>query len=244
MRLALLLVVIGILTGCASSPVKFADYSKRTEVDDQRIGELQTRKMGEVLAAKGVRTLVPALRLTKATVFNKAEGQSSIMTCAVTALAGTYPQRGDYKGKPAGLPCYGPVSIQITLADGTTNWNCPGQDWLADICESAPGKYFVALNAAKAELKQQFDNVKLISIPVEGSTNLVQDLVYDGRSGDVVNLTYREFTTDVARPSFAQGLQVDMGRTKRLKYRTLELEIVDANDLEITYKVVSGFQGQ
>lgn len=243
MRFFAALFIIGTLSGCVSSPVKFGDYSTVTAVDSQRLGEIQTQQVGSVLASKGIRTLVPALQLTKATAFNKAEDESSIMTCALTALAGTYPKRGEFKENSSGTACYGPVTVQLTLADGTTNWNCPGQSWLADVCHDLAGNYFIAVNATKAPLKQQFENIRHKSIPVEGQTNLVQELIYEGRSGDLLNFTYREFTADTERPSFAQGLQVNIGSSRSLTYRSLHLDIMDVDAESVTYRLVSGFDG-
>jgi hypothetical protein len=244
MRFVSVWFVFFLASGCASSPVQLRDYSTTTSIDTQRIGEVRTRAAGDVLVSKGIRTTWPALRIARPTTFNKAQGESSIITCAFTALAGTYPQRGVFKGPPPEAKCFGPVTVHMTLSDGTTNWNCPGQSTLADICLDAAGNYFVGPNPLRGNLKQQFENVQSINIAVDGQPNLVQELMYDGRSGDRLNFTYREFTSDFDHPSYAQGFQHYVYESSIVAFRSLRFEVIDAEATSITYKIVSGFDGR
>jgi hypothetical protein len=239
MRLTILLLAMLVMGGCVSSPVKLGEFALTSRFDDAKVGQVQTKAPGEVLVAKGVRTVVPAIELVKATVFNKAEGEASHMTCAFTVHAGTYPKRGTYLMDPQGVDCFGPVNVQITLANGTTNWNCQGRTFMADIC-GGTGKYFVALLALKADLKQQFDQVRQVQKVQGHDPNLVQQVLYAGRIGNKLGLTYREFTNDVDRPSFVQELQYDFDESKVLSFRALKIEVVEATNAGITYRVMSG----
>jgi len=238
MRILMLAMASALISACASSPVMLADYSSTRQLDRQYVGETHTRSVGEVLVAKGQRTEVPALQVLRTTIFNKAQGEASIMTCAVTAVAGTYPKRGTYR--EGGGECFGPVMVQLTLADGTTNWNCPGQSWLTDICKSGD-EYFVALLSMKAPLKQQFENLRSTTMLVDGRPNLVQELIYTGRVDRRIGLTYREFTHDIERPSFVQELQYDLGESQEIVFRSVRLSVLKADAGSITYRTVAGF---
>ncbi|MDX5446104.1 MAG: hypothetical protein LPJ87_08610 [Zoogloeaceae bacterium] len=239
MRILMLAAASALISACASSPVMLADYSSTTQLDRQHIGETQTRKIGEVLVAKGQRTEVPALQVLNTTIFNKAAGEASIMTCAVTAVAGIYPKRGTYR--EGGGDCFGPVMVQLTLADGTTNWNCPGQSWLTDICKGGD-EYFVALLSMKAPLKQQFENLKPTTMLVGGKPNLVQELIYTGRMDRRIGITYREFSNDIERPSFVQELQYDLGESQEIVFRSVRLQVLKADAGSITYRAIAGFE--
>ena len=241
MRLLIVLLVVVSLSGCLSSPVKLGDFTTTRTLDDPKIGETTTRAVGETLVSKGARTTGPALEVTKATQFNKAEGESSIMTCAVTVMAGSFFKRGTLTTEPKGADCFGPITYQITLSDGTTNWNCPGQSGLGDVCHDASGKYYVVIGAGKIPLKQNSSTLRLIEKVVDHSTSMVQELVYNGRSGSTIRVLYREFSNDMARPAYTQELQYDLGESRTVGFRALRLEVVDATNTAITYKLVSTF---
>lgn len=245
-RVRRVLPIVGVLfvSGCFTSPVKFGHYASTSTIETGRVGEVLTRKPGEVLVAKGTRTTTPAIRVLKATPFNKAEGEGSVWTCALSAMPGTYPQRGLIEQERGAATCFGPVTIQMTLTDGRTNWNCPGKTWLGDICRSVEGGYFVALTATTAALEQQFENIQSATVAVEGEPNLVQELVYDGWFGDRLGFTYREFVGDVDRPSYSQGFQHHLADSTTVEFRSLRLEVIETGSSSITYRIVSGFDGR
>lgn len=229
------------LSGCATTPIQISDYSTTREFDDPAVGVVSSRGVGETMVTKGKRTTGPALEVAAETQFNKAEGEKSIMTCAVTAMPGTYYKRGTYSKDPVGAECFGPVTFRVTNADGSTNWNCPGQSAIADICHAGGTTYFIAHLAAKIFLKQDFDKIKRVEKSVEGRPNFVQELIYNGRSGDTIRLLYREFAEDMIRPAFAQDLQYDLRESKVVGFRDLRLEVLDANNTEIRFRLDKGF---
>jgi len=231
-----------LLSGCASTPIRMVESTQSRTINDPAVGATATRGIGETLIAQGVRTTGPALEVIDATQFNKADGEKSIMTCAVTVQPGNYFKRGEYTKDPQGADCYGPVQMQLTLADGGTNWNCPGQMMFADICRDAQGNYFAALALTKAYLKQDFDHLRVGEKVVERKPNFVQELVYTGRERDTLKLLYREFSDDIARPAFAQELTYDLAESRTVGFRSARIEVVEANNTEITYRLVSGFE--
>lgn len=241
MRHLFLAVLLLSLIACASNQVKLGDFSSTTQFDDPLVGELVRRGVGEVIVSKGTRTVVPAIEIAKPTVFNKSEGEKSLMTCALTVQPGTYPKRGTYLEDPAGVDCFGPVTIQQTQSDGLINWNCSGSTWIADICRLASGNYFLAAMNTKAELKQQFDQIRPIEMLVEQEPNLVRELLYNGRAGSTIGFTYREFTDRVSKPSFVQELKYDLTESNVVNFRALRLEVVDASSNSISYRITAGF---
>jgi hypothetical protein len=240
MRPIFTLAALLLLAGCATTPIQLSDQSRNEEFDEPAIGEVTSRAVGETMVTKGKRTVGPALQVFRETQFNKAEGEKSIMTCAVTAMPGVYFKRGTYTKDPVGADCFGPVSFRITNADGSTNWNCPGQMAIADICNSGE-TYFIAYLAQRIFLKQDFDNLKRVEKTLEGRPNFVQELVYNGRAGSTIRLLYREFAEDAIRPAFSQDLQYDLDESTTVGFRDLRLEILDANNTEIRFRLDKGF---
>jgi hypothetical protein len=65
------------------------------------------------------------------------------------------------------------------------------------------------------------------------------ELIYSGREGDVIRIVYREYTGDFIRPAFAQELRYDLGESRIIRFRSLEIEILEADNSEITFRVLS-----
>jgi hypothetical protein len=64
------------------------------------------------------------------------------------------------------------------------------------------------------------------------------ELIYSGKSGTVIKIVYREFSNDMARPAFTQELQYDLNESKIIKFRKTTIEIIQATNQEITFKVL------
>ena len=158
-RLLFLLVSILLITGCAS-PIKVGDFTSSTRIDYPPKNEAITRGLGERLVAKGTRTVGPAIEVTETTQFNKKDGESSVMTCAATVSPVSVFKRGTYQTGTVDADCFGPVNFQLTLSNGTTNWNCPGQMKVGDICHDTKNEYFLAFLASTAPLEQDQDHIQ------------------------------------------------------------------------------------
>jgi hypothetical protein len=64
-------------------------------------------------------------------------------------------------------------------------------------------------------------------------------LVYSGISGDTVQMEYREFPDDRARPPSIQHLQYDLSESRTIAFRSLQIEILEAGDNSLTFRVLS-----
>lgn len=69
-----------------------------------------------------------------------------------------------------------------------------------------------------------------------------QTLIYSGRIGSRVTLGYREFADDYARPAYSNDVDYDIGESRILGYKGARLEVINATNTEITYKVLAGFK--
>lgn len=66
-----------------------------------------------------------------------------------------------------------------------------------------------------------------------------RELIYSGRAGDVIKIVYREYWDNIARQPFTQELQYDLSKAKIIKFRDTSIEVLDATNENITYKVLS-----
>jgi hypothetical protein len=73
-------------------------------------------------------------------------------------------------------------------------------------------------------------------------SSMQYELIYSGKAGTVIKVVYREFSNDLARPAFSQELQYDLNESKIVKFRKTTIEVIQATNQEITYKVLESPQ--
>lgn len=69
-----------------------------------------------------------------------------------------------------------------------------------------------------------------------------QTLLYSGRVGDKISISYREFSGSVARPAFSNDVEYDLSESSEIAYKGARLEIVEATNTTITFRVLSNFR--
>lgn len=67
---------------------------------------------------------------------------------------------------------------------------------------------------------------------------LRKELVYSGRSGPSVEVSYREFRGGMAAPAFFQTLKYDLEKSKVIRFQRYQIEVIDAGNESIRYKVL------
>jgi len=82
---------------------------------------------------------------------------------------------------------------------------------------------------------------KKILVPVTESNYLKQEFIYNGKIGTGVKFTYREFSDNLARAAFTQDLQYELSEGKIVGFKGLRIEIINAYNTKIEYKVLSYF---
>ncbi len=68
-----------------------------------------------------------------------------------------------------------------------------------------------------------------------------QEFVYLGVVKGVATFMYREFIDSVARPAFSQEVKYDLNVDKTIRFKSLELQILEATNSRIKYKVIHPF---
>jgi hypothetical protein len=66
-----------------------------------------------------------------------------------------------------------------------------------------------------------------------------QTLIYGGRSGSIITVSYREYMTDLARPAYYQDVQYDLTLSDTIVFRHFRLRVVDASNESIEYVVLA-----
>lgn len=86
------------------------------------------------------------------------------------------------------------------------------------------------------------------SVKFQKVTTTVQDqesfqmtLLYSGKIGNKINLSYREFSGSLARAAFSNAVEYDLSESSVLSYKGSLIEVLEATNQIIRYKVLRNF---
>ena len=68
-----------------------------------------------------------------------------------------------------------------------------------------------------------------------------QEFIFNGRVNNSLKFIYREFSGETARPSFTQEVQYDLNQSNIIGFKDLSIEILNATNQEMEYKVITPF---
>jgi hypothetical protein len=80
------------------------------------------------------------------------------------------------------------------------------------------------------------------TVTLVNSTNFKQELIYNGKSGNIARFLYREYSGTLARPAFSQELTYDLSESTTIGFKKVRIEVLGTTNTSITYKVISGFE--
>lgn len=84
-------------------------------------------------------------------------------------------------------------------------------------------------------------NGKEEKVSVASDNSFQQTLIYSGKVGNKINIGYREFSSSIARPAFNNDVEYDLNESKQIGYKGALLEVINADNQKITYKVLRNF---
>lgn len=76
----------------------------------------------------------------------------------------------------------------------------------------------------------------------EGTTR--KELLYGGKSGDTIKVTYREFRGNLAAQAFFQELSYDLSESKTIRFRGMVIDVSEATNSFVRFTVRSGMDGK
>jgi hypothetical protein len=207
-------VVIG-MTGCSSIPM-----NAKIEYKEYSTPELNKKikvYVGETMIDQGKASTSNVL-----TILNTIDG------ACFDILEGDYTERGTTKsGKmffhPDGLN--GGGVIKAALCDPAIALSINEKE---KICVSTP---FISEASC---YEGQFKTSKKT---LNSNSSFRQLLVYSGSVGQKVNISYREFSSDIARGAFTNNVEYDMSKSAIIRYKGAIIEILNYDNTSIEYVV-------
>lgn len=68
-----------------------------------------------------------------------------------------------------------------------------------------------------------------------------QTLIYSGKVGNKINISYREFSNDMARPAFNNEAEYDLSESNQIGYKGAVIDVLEADNTKITYRLIRNF---
>ncbi|HAL85858.1 MAG TPA: hypothetical protein DCM31_02640 [Deferribacteraceae bacterium] len=94
------------------------------------------------------------------------------------------------------------------------------------------------ITIAPVEPKPVFYKMKIVDYSQPG---FEQELIYNGRSGNILKFLYREYQYNRVRDAFSQEIQYDLKDGNLIGFKGVRLEVIEASNTRITYRVISSF---
>lgn len=217
-----LLVFLGIL-GCASSPAT-SYIPVKQQLSFPLVDEITEVGLGEEMMVQGYQTSWDGVELLQ----QVSVGLTGVYTFAPgeykeigRSSQGTFyqPTRGTRSGSVSVSPLGDPYQYIMIKNDG-------------QFCGVSIFDLYSCTRKANFVEKDVGDI---------GLENFQRTLIYSGRVGDTVRITYRESSNGVARPAFANDVEYDLSESRIIGYQGAELEIIDATNRSIRYVLLKNF---
>lgn len=82
-----------------------------------------------------------------------------------------------------------------------------------------------------------FEKVDRIFISGHGYSK--RELLYNGKAGNTIKISYREYKDDLARPAFTQDLIYDLAESKIIGFQGMQIEVLNATNEYINFIIRS-----
>jgi len=211
------------LSGCVT--VKDNYHPKRTEVSEPPLNTVVTAYVGGNMLRQGEYSEPDALYLR-----NKIE----IGTIENYIFApGYYLKKGEDAGSEFYVPSGGPESGRVIVG--------PLADPFQAIRVDKKSGKFCSVSTYNMEACTNEANYEKKTCRVAGSDSFQKTLIYSGKAGDKINIGYREFSHDLARPALNNEVEYDLSESNIIGYKGARIEIIEATNESIKYKVIQNF---
>ncbi len=221
-RLVMLCCVV-LLVGCAAP--KYNYFPHELEISEPLLNNVSTAYVGDSMVHQGKYVESDAIFMRSDTVIG--------LLAVYTFTRGYYLKKGSDQESEFYLPEGGSESgrvIESPIADPFQVIRLDKKS--GDLCG------VTTFNLEACTDKHDYERKKY---PIASHDSFQQILIYSGRIGDKVNIGYREFSNNVARPAFSNDVEYDINDSNIIGYKGCQIEIIEANNQYIKYKVIKNF---
>lgn len=212
---------VSLLAACASPKYNYMPVT--TAISEPPIDSVTTVQVGDIMLRQGKYTEHDAIYVIR-------EADPS---WAYTLYPGYYLKQGEDDTAEYYFPGGGDDSGRIHKAALADPWkSVMTKKGESEIC------VVTVFNAYVCGDSNSFERRKKMSMTQD---SFQQSLIYSGKLGNKINIGYREFSNNIARPAFNNNVEYDLSESKVIGYKGAKLEIIEATNQYIKFKMLSNF---
>lgn len=261
-RLILIVLFSLLISACATqqdSPFELVNETEEKVVKIPHVNSESMAYLGEALLSKTMFTTRPAYTIRRGTTTIPEEGRSCPSIPPFKFLTDTsgFLERKYVSDDPLtneDLLCTEPLKdaevhmlSELPLANPYLSNHMICRDLIND------RYYYVSQGVASVRCGDGGDwkllrygvfptgSVDEVQKEVTAETDLKQELIYRGRVGDTIKLTYRKFKGDLANPSFTREVQFDLMKSSVIDFEEARIQVIEATTTDIRYEVKKPF---
>lgn len=221
--LASVLSVVALLTGCATPVVNYQPVT--TDVSEPPLNSVTVKHVGDEMLRQGKYREHDALHV-----------QSRLQPVwAYTVHPGYFLKMGEDQGgefyRIGGAGEESGFLEKSPLAD-------PYQSLLV---KKDSGVLCVVTAFNVAVCGSDIEGFQKVKRPIVSQDMIQRTLIYSGKVGNKINVSYREFSGSIARPAFSNNVEYDISESNEIGYKGALLEVIEATNRSIKYKVLRNF---
>lgn len=219
MKKIYLFLTLALLSSCAF--IKNVPPQKRS-YDQYPLNSSLNSEIGETIVEKGTEYFQDGLKIDKISSFSVSFVKFPYSEGEILPLSGTVYNYNLYYIKNVTKTNYDEIGLCKDRKTGKVSAFIQSQ---AGFATKAPKE----LEVSQAEYKSKCESC------------FKKELVYNGKSGTTLKFVYREYVNDMARPAFNQDLQYDLNESNIIGIKGLRVEVLNATNTKIEYKILSSF---
>lgn len=210
-----------LLVGCASPKYNYRPVT--TAISEPPIGSVSTARIGDTMLRQGRYTEHEALYLPGAVEIG----------WAYTLLPGYFLKIGEDSEAEFFSPDGG-------LDGGRVQKSALADPWKSVMTKKGTSEVCVvtAFNVATCT---KVEDARRTQRPVLSQDSIQRTLLYNGKVGNKINIGYREFSSNMARPAFNNNVEYDLSESNRIGYKGAELDVIEATNQHIKFRLIRNF---
>lgn len=225
---AILLAAEG-LAGCVSMKDNYTPEVK--QLSDPPLNETTTASLGEEMLRQGTAVTTKGVLLHQ-------QNKIGVFTLS----PGFYPQTGE--DKEAVYTSFSTNKLdpdlgRLTGGAGTLPQGLKFDKTHQQTCVVYSGAYGIPTKLCDHEYPYEFT-----TMPVYSSNSFQQTLIYSGRVGSKIRISYREFSGSMARGAFSNEAEYDLSSSNDIAYKGAKIRVLEADNEHIKYVVLSNFNSE
>lgn len=150
---------------------------------------------------------------------------------------GYYIRSGESLDSATYSPINGPNAGRVTKAPGAITLQ-------GSFLYYNDGKTIAVITSFYQAITADAKGITRTQQPVVSSESVQRELIFGGTSDSKIKIAYREIWKNITRPSSDTFLEFDLAESKVIEIKGTRIEVIEATDKSIRYRVIRAFDAK